>query len=55
MNSRILFCLGMLGAILRAGDATAPVPRSPSDAVEIAKRSLPFVREKGIEWIENRE
>lgn len=38
---------------LAAGSLLAEAP--PEDPVEIARRSLPFVKEKGLAWIEDRQ
>lgn len=38
---------------LAAGSLLAEAP--PADSVEIVKRSLPFIKEKGLAWIEDRQ
>ncbi len=44
MKTRLLLCL-----------LTAMTAASADEALEIAKRSLPFIKEKGLAWIEDRQ
>jgi len=44
MKTRVIFCL--LAAMMAA---------SAEDALDIAKRSLPFIKDKGLAWIEGRQ
>lgn len=44
MKTRLLLCL-----------LTAMTAASAEEALEIAKRSLPFIKEKGLAWIEDRQ
>ncbi|MEZ5387820.1 MAG: hypothetical protein R3F13_20110, partial [Prosthecobacter sp.] len=44
MNARVILCL--LAVATSAG---------AEEALEIAKRSLPFLKEKGLAWIEDRK
>jgi squalene-hopene/tetraprenyl-beta-curcumene cyclase len=56
MNPRLLLCVVVAFATRLSAVETAPAASSvSSDALEIARRSLPFVMDKGAAWIEKRE
>src|SRR5436190_23251124 len=55
MNSRIIFCVVAFAAALRADEVAPADLRGSGAAVEIVKHSLPFVKERGVAWIESRE
>jgi squalene-hopene/tetraprenyl-beta-curcumene cyclase len=54
MNPRILLCVVAFATRLEAGEGNAPAASGPGETLEVAKRSLPFLKEKGAAWIEKR-